>query len=319
MQHAFSLAIHGGAGTLTPESMTSKLEQSLHSALRRSLVAGHRILAKGGSAVDAVMAAVVVLEDDPLFNAGYGSVFNAAGQQEMDAAIMDGRTKQAGAVAGICGPRNPIVAARAVMDHSPHVMMIGEGALEFLRGQQIAFEDVEYFQTERRWRALQEKLARQRAGRLAPLEDADRHGTVGAVAMDREGRLAAATSTGGVTAKLPGRVGDSPLIGAGTWASDHCAVSATGDGEHFIRVGVAHEIEARVHYAHQLLADAAEQVLGEIGRRGGSGGLIAIDAAGQIAMPFNSRGMYRGSIDRGGMAATAIYREIPHQVDCSGL
>jgi beta-aspartyl-peptidase (threonine type) len=319
MQHDFSLAIHGGAGAHAPESMTSRLEQSLHAALRRSLIAGYRILARDGPAKDAVMAAVMVLEDDPLFNAGFGSVFNAAGRQEMDAAIMDGHTKDAGAVAGICGPRNPIAAARAVMDHSPHVMMVGDGALEFLRGQDILFEDDEYFQTERRWRALQEKLSRQRAGRLAPLEDTDRHGTVGAVAIDRKGRLAAATSTGGVTAKLPGRVGDSPLIGAGTWASEHCAVSATGDGEHFIRVGVAHEIEARVHYLKQPLADAAEQVLGEIGRRGGSGGLIAINAAGQITMPFNSRGMYRGSIDMAAMAETAIYREIPHRVDCSRL
>ena len=317
MQHLFCLAVHGGAGVLAPESITSGTEQSLHAALRKALVAGYQILAHGGSARNAVVAAVMVLEDDPHFNAGRGSVFNAAGRQEMDAALMDGRSQSAGAVAGICGPRNPIAAARAVMDHSPHVMLCGEGAMSFLRTQGIVFEAEEYFQTERRWRALHEKLERERAGRLAPLEDADRHGTVGAVARDQEGRLVAATSTGGVTAKLPGRVGDSPLIGAGTWASDRCAVSATGDGEHFIRIGVAHEIDARMRHAQQTLMDAATQVIGEVGRRGGSGGLIAIDAAGRIAMPFNSRGMYRGSIDSTGLAETAIYRDAPRRVDCS--
>ena len=317
MQHPFCLAVHGGAGALAPESMTSGVEQSLHAALRRALLAGYRTLSDGGSAKNAVVAAVMVLEDDPQFNAGVGSVFNAAGRQEMDAALMDGRSRSAGAVAGICGPRNPIVAARAVMDHSPHVMLSGEGAMTFLRGQSIVFEEEEYFQTERRWRALQDKLEQERSGRLAPLPDADRHGTVGAVALDREGRLAAATSTGGVTAKLPGRVGDSPLIGAGTWASEHCAVSATGDGEHFIRVGAAHEIDARLRHASQTLADAATQVVGEIGRRGGSGGMIAIDATGKIAMAFNSRGMYRGSIDSAGMAETAIYRDRPRRVDCA--
>ena len=311
----FALAVHGGAGTLAPELMTAALERTLHECLRAALLAGNKILSAGGPAVDAVAAAVVVLEDSPHFNAGYGSVFNAAGLQEMDAAIMDGRTRAAGAVAGICGPRDPVLAARAVMERSPHVMLIGEGAIQFLREQRLMFEPVEYFQTERRWRALQDKLDAQRAGILRPLEDADRHGTVGAVALDKAGGLAAATSTGGVTAKLPGRVGDSPLIGAGTWASDACAVSATGDGEHFIRVGVGHEICARIRYAGQGVAEAAEAAIADVGRLGGSGGLVAVDAAGRVTMPFNARGMYRGMIDSTGAGCTAIYRDAPRTLD----
>ena len=217
--------------------------------------------------MEAVAAAVMALEDNAHFNAGHGSVFNAAGRQEMDAAIMDGRSRLAGAVAGVCGPRNPILAAQAVMQQSPHIMMIGEGAARVpARARACAFEEDEYFQTERRWRALQDKLRGQRAGNIAPLDDADRHGTVGAVAMDAGGGLAAATSTGGMTAKLPGRVGDSPLIGAGTWASDTCAVSATGDGEHFIRVGVGHEVCARMRLGGQTLTEAADEVIAEVGR-----------------------------------------------------
>jgi beta-aspartyl-peptidase (threonine type) len=313
----FVLAVHGGAGTLAPEIVTAGLEQSIHNALRKALRAGNKILAAGGPAIDAVTAAVVVLEDDPLFNAGHGAVFNAAGRQEMDAAVMDGATRGAGAVAGICGPRNPVLAARAVMEHSSHIMMIGEGAMQFARDCGLPFEDEEYFQTERRWRALQSKLGDQRAGNIAPLDDADRHGTVGAVAMDMRGGLASATSTGGTTAKLPGRVGDSPLIGAGTWASDLVAVSATGDGEHFIRVGVGHEINARLRYAGQSVEVAAEDVIAEVGRRGGSGGLIAVDASGRVAMPFNGRGMYRGTIDESGVGHTAIYRDMPRRLDAA--
>ena len=311
----FVLAVHGGAGTLAPELMTAQIEQSLHAGLRAALWAGHKVLAAAGQAVDAVAAAVMALEDNPHFNAGNGSVFNAAGKQEMDAAIMDGRSGSAGSVAGICGPRNPVLAAMTVMTHSPHVMMVGQGAQEFLRARGLAFEDEEYFQTERRWRSLQDKLKGQRNGNIAPLDDADRHGTVGAVALDMEGGLAAATSTGGVTAKLPGRVGDSPLVGAGTWATTTCAVSATGDGEHFIRVGVAHEICARIRFAGQTVTEAADIVLGEVGKRGGSGGLIAVDALGRVAMPFNARGMYRGTIDERGIGHTAIYRDLERPLD----
>ena len=318
MHDRFVLAVHGGAGTLAPELMTPGLEHTLHGGLRAALHAGHRILAAGGPAVEAVAASVVALEDNPNFNAGHGSVFNAAGRQEMDAAIMDGRSRMAGAVAGVCGPRNPVLAAKIVMERSGHVVMVGEGAHEFLRGMGCTFEEDEYFQTERRWRALQDKLNGQRAGNIAPLDDADRHGTVGAVAMDRRGGLAAATSTGGITAKLPGRLGDSPMFGAGTWASDHCAISATGDGEHFIRVGVGHELCARVRFAGQTVADAADAVIAEVGVRGGSGGLIAVDAAGQVAMPFNARGMYRGTVDATGRGYTAIYRDLPRQLMIGG-
>ncbi len=318
MSDRFVLAVHGGAGTLAPELMTPGMEQTLHGGLRTALYAGYRILAAGGPALEAVAASVAALEDNPNFNAGHGSVFNAAGLQEMDAAIMDGRTRNAGAVAGICGPRNPVLAAKLVMERSPHVVLIGEGAHHFLHEMGCTFEDDEYFQTERRWRALQDKLNGQRAGNIAPLDDADRHGTVGAVAMDRAGGLAAATSTGGITAKLPGRLGDSPMFGAGTWASDHCAISATGDGEHFIRVGVGHEVCARVRFAGQSLAEATDAVIAEVGVRGGSGGLIAVDAAGQVAMPFNARGMYRGTVDATGVGHTAIYRDLPRRVDVGG-
>jgi isoaspartyl peptidase/L-asparaginase-like protein (Ntn-hydrolase superfamily) len=311
MAGRYVLAVHGGAGTIAPELMTPGTARVVHNGLRAALRAGQRILAAGGRAVDAAAAAVVVLEDDPQFNAGHGSVFNAAGRQEMDAAIMDGRTQAAGAVAGICGPKNPILAARAVMERSPHVMLVGEGAHSFLRAQDVAFEEEEYFQTQRRWAALQKKLAHKRAGRIAPLEDADRHGTVGAVALDMAGALAAATSTGGVTAKLPGRVGDSPLLGAGTWATKHCAISATGDGEFFMRLGVGHEIAARVGLAGQQVTQAASDVIGELGFMGGSGGVIALDAAGQLAMPFNARGMYRGMVDSEGRGYTALYRGEP--------
>ena len=288
--------------------MTRSVERSLHESIRTALKAGYHVLAAGGPATDAVVAAVMVLEDDPQFNAGRGSVFDADGLQEMDAAIMDGRTRSAGAVSGICGPRNPILAAQAVMQRSSHVMLSGDGAIAFLQGK-VPFEDREYFETERRWRALQDKLANQRAGKLAPLSDQDRHGTVGAVAMDAGGGLAAATSTGGVTAKLPGRVGDSPLIGAGTWASEACAISATGDGEHFIRAGAAHEICAQLRFAGKTLEQAGDDVIAAIGRRGGSGGLVAVDADGNVAMPFNSRGMYRGVIDAAGFARSAIFRD----------
>ncbi len=304
----FVLAVHGGAGTFPPEMMTGSLQNALQDSLRAALEAGHRVLAAGGLAQDAVVAAVMLLEDDPQFNAGRGSVFNAAGQQEMDAALMVGRTRSAGGVAGICGPRNPILAAQAVMEQSSHVLMCGAGAMEFLRDK-VEFEEEEYFQTERRWRALQAKVSAHRAGKLAPLDDQDRHGTVGAVAMDATGGLAAGTSTGGVTAKMPGRIGDSPLIGAGTWASEVCAVSATGDGEHFMRAAAAHEIAARLRFTTQTLAQAGEDVIAGLGKRGGSGGLIAVDAAGNIAMPFNSRGMYRGSIDAAGNVRTAIFRQ----------
>ena len=310
---SFALAIHGGAGTLRPDAMTGARADRYHAGLRQALEAGRDILADGGNALDAVTAAVVALEDEPLFNAGRGAVFTAAGAQEMDAAIMDGQERRAGAVAGICGPKNPILAARAVMEQSPHVMLIGEGALAFCRAQGLAFAEPDYFYTESRWRALQQTIEQQRRGLAeedAEAVEARRHGTVGAVARDRLGNLAAATSTGGMTGKLPGRVGDSPIIGAGTYADNEtCAVSATGHGEFFIRFGAAHEIAARIRYGGRSLQDASREVVDALGRIGGSGGLIAVGRDGELALPFNCTGMYRGYVGADGIAYTAIYNE----------
>ena len=308
MTTEFSLAIHGGAGTLRRGAMSAARADRYHQALRQSLVAGRDILENGGSALDAVTAAVVAMEDNPLFNAGRGAVFTLAGNQEMDAAVMDGKDRRAGAVAGIFGPKNPILAARAVMEHSPHVLLIGDGALALCRVQGLAFADRDYFHTDSRWRALQQTLERQAKG-LAESDEARRHGTVGAVARDRSGNLAAATSTGGTTGKMPGRVGDSPIIGAGTWADNRCAVSATGHGEFFIRYAAAHEVAARLTHRGDRLADAARQVVDELGRVGGSGGLIAVDGRGDLALPFNCSGMYRGYVKTDGIVYTAIYDE----------
>ena len=298
----YQIAIHGGAGTIPLASMAPGEADVHHQGLREALAAGHHVLAEGGPALEAVTVAVMALEDNPLFNAGHGAVYTAAGVQEMDAAVMDGATRRVGAVTGISGPRNPVQAARAVMEHSPHVLLAGEGALAFLRAHGVPFEDAPYFHTARRWDALQRMLA----GRART--DADRHGTVGAVASDRHGHLAAATSTGGMTGKMPGRIGDSPLPGAGTWADEACAVSATGHGESFIRIAAAHELSARLRLAGENLDTACAAVMAALANIGGDGGLIAIDRTGAIAMPFNSQGMYRGMITANGVAQTGIDR-----------
>ncbi len=308
MDQTFSLAVHGGAGTMRRDAMTPALEAEHHAGLRAALMAGHAVLAAGGTALDAVTRAVMALEDDPLFNAGRGAVFTAEGRLEMDAAIMDGRTRAAGAVAGVLGPRNPVLAARAVMEHSGCVLLVGKGAMAFCREQGLAFEDAAYFHTERRWQALQAELDRRRRQAPDTRDDAARHGTVGAVARDVAGNLAAATSTGGMTAKRPGRVGDCPVIGAGTWAENaSCAVSATGTGEVFIRHAAAHEIAARMRLGGQTLTQAAEDVVSELGHDGGDGGLIAVATDGSVALPFNCAGMYRGTIGADGIGRTAIY------------
>lgn len=304
------LALHGGAGTIRAAAMAPAEAADFHAGLRAALQAGHRVLAGGGAALEAVTAAVMALEDDPRFNAGRGAVYTSAGLHELDAAIMDGRTRAAGAVAGILGPRNPVLAARAVMEHSGTVLLIGEGALAFLRGQGLAWEEAAYFHTDRRSQALQAVLDRRRRGDPDTSDDADRHGTVGAVACDAGGHLAAATSTGGMTGKLPGRVGDCPVIGAGTWADDAtCAVSCTGHGEVFIRWAAAHEIAARMRHRGEALSVAADVVVAELAAAGGDGGLVAVDAAGNVALPFNSAGMYRGRIGADGVAWTGIHRE----------
>jgi L-asparaginase / beta-aspartyl-peptidase len=307
----FLLAVHGGAGTLRRSRMSAARAALYHAGVRRGMAAGRTVLHDGGSAVDAVTAAVVAFEDDPLFNAGRGAVFTAAGTQEMDAAVMEGRERRAGAVAGIFGPKNPVLAARAVMQHSPHVLLIGDGPLALCRAHGLAFADRDYFYTEARWRALQQMLAEPAGGGAAPDDEEARiHGTVGAVARDRNGDLAAATSTGGMTGKLPGRVGDSPLIGAGTYADNaSCAVSATGHGEVFIRFAAAHEIAARVRHRGESVAQAARTVVGDLGRAGGSGGVIAVGGSGEAALAFNCDGMYRGYVGSDGIMYTAIYDE----------
>ncbi|MGR3629998.1 MAG: isoaspartyl peptidase/L-asparaginase family protein [Sulfitobacter sp.] len=304
----YSLAIHGGAGTLLKENMTLEKEAAYHDALARALEAGEAILREGGSAMDAVEAAVCALENEPLFNAGRGAVYTSEGTQEMDAAVMDGRDRRAGSVAGVFGPKNPVKLARAVMERTEHVTLIGPNALEIARQAGLEFGDRDYFFTQSRWDALQETLAMRARGEVSD-DPAVRHGTVGAVARDTAGNIAAATSTGGMTAKAPGRVGDTPMIGAGTFADNAtCAVSATGHGEVFIRWNAAGEIAARMRHAGEDLATAADHVvLQDLAPNDGSGGVIAVDGAGNIAMPFNSQGMYRGSVRQGSAPETNIY------------
>jgi len=301
----YALAIHGGAGTMSPEQMTPDIERAVRAGLQRSMDAGQTILRSGGSSLDAVTAAVRVLEDDPVFNAGRGAVFTSAETHEMDAALMDGRTLRAGAVGGVSRIRNPIDLARGVMEKSPHVMLSGQGAEAFARELGLEIVDEKYFHTQQRWQALE----RVRAARAEPLSDADRHGTVGAVALDQSGNLAAATSTGGNTNKRPGRIGDSPIIGAGTYANNKtCAVSATGDGEFFVRAVAAHDVSALMEYREMNLGEAARIVIEKVATLGGTGGLIAVDREGNIALPFNTIGMYRGSIDVDGRSFVGIYK-----------
>ena len=307
----WGLVVHGGAGTISRESLTPEREGAIRAALEDALRAGHAVLADGGSSLDAVTRAVVVLEDAPYFNAGKGAVFTHDGKNELDAAIMVGSTRAAGSVAGVRTIKNPILLARAVMERSPHVMLIGEGAEQLAEVAGVERVDPSYFHTEERWQQLQEHLAREREGGAA-FAPAGPHklGTVGAVALDRGGALAAGTSTGGMTNKRYGRVGDSPVIGAGTYADATCAVSATGHGEHFIRHTVARDVCARVAYLKLPVARAAHQIVMEdLVAAGGEGGVIAIDRDGNIATPFNSTGMYRGHIGADGVPHVAIYAE----------
>jgi beta-aspartyl-peptidase (threonine type) len=293
------IAIHGGAGTIDRSAMTASKEARYVAALRRALKTGYRILEAGGPGLDAVVAAVVELEDSPLFNAGRGAVFNADERHELDASVMDGTRLRAGAVAGVSRIKNPVLAARAVMEHSAHVLLAGRGAERFARRQGLTLVAKSYFSTAARLAAL----------RTPRRTVAEQHGTVGAVARDSFGNLAAATSTGGYTGKLPGRIGDSPIIGAGTYADNRsCAVSGTGLGEVFIRCVLAYDVAARMRYCGEPLKRAASAALESISVLGGYGGLIAIDHRGNVAMPFNCEGMYRGCIDRGGRETIAIYR-----------
>jgi beta-aspartyl-peptidase (threonine type) len=292
-----AIAIHGGAGTLSLDDLSAEATRPYREGLERALAAGLGLLERGGAALDAVVAAVQVLEQDPLFNAGRGAVLAADGSVELDASIMDGRDLRAGAVAAVRHVRSPIDLARRVMEHSGHVMLVGVGAEEFALEQGLALVPNGHFVTERRRAELQRILA----GQSLPGRE-DLMGTVGAVALDEQGNLAAATSTGGTAGKRWGRVGDSPLIGAGTYAAnDACAVSATGHGEYFIRAAVAHEIASLVRYRGlDVVAAADEVVMRQLVRLGGSGGVIAVGRDGRIAMPFNSPGMLRAAADSNG-------------------
>lgn len=303
-----SIAIHGGAGVINRASMSDEAERAYRADLGRALDAGYAVLEKGGSSLDATITAVRILEDSPYFNAGHGSVFSHAGINELDAAIMDGATQKAGAVAGVKHIRNPIELARMVMERTPHVLLSGEGAEEFALEQGVTLVPGSYFYTERRWKQLEEAQKNERVAANLQ-EDIGYFGTVGAVARDRNGNLAAATSTGGMTNKRWGRIGDSPLIGAGTYADNEtCAVSATGSGEYFIRAVVAHEICARVRLSQVSAAAAARDVIhGKLSDIGGDGGVIVVDTNGELSLEFNTEGMFRGARDSRGRREVSIY------------
>ena len=302
-----AIVIHGGAGTIAREEMTADKETAIRAALQASVQAGYQSLLSGAGSTEAVVAAIRVMEDSPLFNAGKGAVFNAAGKHEMDASIMEGAGLNAGAVASVASIRNPIELAHRVMTDSGHVMLMGDGAEQFAREHGFAMMDPEYFHTDFRWQQLQQI----KAAESAPSDDKDQwFSTVGAAALDSFGNLAAGTSTGGTSNKRWGRVGDSPIIGAGTYADNNsCAVSATGHGEFFMRYVVAYNICNRVALGASVDV-AADKVVNDIlVKANGEGGVIAIDRHGNIATPFNSEGMYRASVDTRGEMKIAIYRE----------
>lgn len=308
--------IHGGAGVIRKGSLTPEREKEYRAKLEEALLAGYKALQAGKTSLDAVEIAIRILEDSPLFNAGKGAVFTADGKNELDSSIMDGKTLAAGAAAGLHHVKNPITLARAIMERSPHVMMTGEGAEKFAKEQNIELVDEKYFWTQPRWDALQrilkeekEKAAPEKKVSLAAEEPANKFGTVGAIALDKDGNLAAGTSTGGMTNKKYGRVGDAPIIGAGTYANnDTCAVSATGWGEFFIRLGVARDISAMMEYRALPVHQAADAVMGKVGKLGGDGGVIAMDKFGNIGISFNSEGMYRAYINSDGKPVVEIYK-----------
>jgi beta-aspartyl-peptidase (threonine type) len=305
----WGIAIHGGAGSIDTLKMSPLDRQLRRDALMRSLRAGHRILAAGGSSLDAVQAAIMVLEDDSMFNAGKGAVFTADGRNELDAALMDGKTLNAGSVAGLHHIKNPIALARLVMEKSPHVMMIGDGAERFAREQGVAMMPERYFRTGARWKAYLDRKKADEQKRKSAAAPKPGFGTVGAVALDKAGNLAAGTSTGGTAMKRYGRVGDAPIIGAGTYANTTCAVSATGDGEYFIRLTIARDICSRIQYQGLRVSQAADTVIfGVLGRTKGKGGVIVLDNHGNVAMPFNTTGMYRGMMSADGTAVVLMVK-----------
>ena len=305
----WSLAVHGGAGVLERGELTPEKDKAYRAGLDAALEAGAKVLKAGGSSLDAVEAAVRVLEDNPLFNAGKGAVFTAEGRNELDASIMDGATLRAGAVAGVTRTRNPVSLARAVMEKSPHVLLVREGADQFSKENGLEQVEPEYFRTEERWKQLEAW----RKDHQAALDPTHLFGTVGAVALDQAGHVAAATSTGGMTGKRWARVGDSPIIGAGTYARDGvCAVSATGSGEYFIRESAARQVCDRVAWKGETVQQAADGTMASITKIGGDGGLIAIDGEGRAAFGMNDLGMYRGAISSSAPTPrTAIYANEP--------
>ncbi|MBH1959708.1 MAG: isoaspartyl peptidase/L-asparaginase [Flavobacteriia bacterium] len=316
-QKKYVLVLHGGAGTITRENMTAEKEKAYRAKLTEALKAGYAEIMKGKSSVDAVAAAIIIMEDSPLFNAGKGAVFTSDGKNELDAAIMFGKDKSAGAIAGVHTVKNPIKAAIAVMKNSEHVMMIGEGAEIFAREQGLEIVNPDYFWTKDRWEILQ-KL-KQKEALKNPLKTSQNHlpesyevdqkfGTVGAVALDKDGNIAAGTSTGGMTNKKFGRIGDAPIIGAGTYANTQVGISATGWGEFFIRTTAARTLAAKMEYQNKDIKSAAGEVIAEIEKMGGDGGLIALDKDGNIAMPFNTAGMYRGAVTENGHVEIEIYK-----------
>ena len=316
----FAIAIHGGSGAITRVTLTPYNESAYLSALEEALEAGRKVLVGGGTSLDAVVAAVKAMEDSPLFNAGKGAVFTSEGTNEMDASVMEGRERRAGAVAGVTVVKNPVEAARAVMEKSRHVLLAGRGAEQFAREQGLAIVDPAYFRTEERWQQLQRAKERDRLplGHDDPEADPkktsllagdEKYGTVGAVALDQAGNLAAATSTGGITNKRLGRVGDSPIVGAGTWAeNESVAVSATGTGEMFIRGATAHDIAALVKYRGLSPQAAADEALAKVRAMGGRGGVIVLDRTGDAVFSFTTEGMYRGFAKGAAKSEIRIFR-----------
>jgi beta-aspartyl-peptidase (threonine type) len=311
----FGIAIHGGAGTISKKNLSPEMERAYKDKLTESLMKGHALLKAGGTSIQAVEAAIKILEDSPLFNAGKGSVFNSEGEIEMDAAIMEGQFLKAGAVAGLKRIKNPICAAKVVMEKTPHVFVIGEGAENLVKKYGIEFEEPAYFYEEKRWQQLQKvkgsEIQQLDHTEIETTEGDHKYGTVGAVALDTYGNLAAGSSTGGLTNKKPGRVGDSPVIGAGTYANNQtCAVAATGEGEYFIRAVVGHDISALMEYKGWTIQQATQEVIAnKMTQLGGRGGVISIDKEANISIVFNTKGMYRAFVKQDEKPEVLIYKE----------
>ena len=316
-QKRYVLVIHGGAGTITKQTMTNEKETAYREKLTEALKAGFVEIKKGNTSVDAVAASIIVMENSPLFNAGKGAVFTNEGKNEMDAAIMFGKDKSAGAIAGVHKIKNPIKAAISVMQNSEHVMLSGEGAEKFAQEQGLEIVDPSYFWTKDRWESLQKMKQKENSKTIKKIGQNSvpdsfgidkKFGTVGAVALDQKGNIAAGTSTGGMTNKKWNRIGDAPIIGAGTYANSQVGISCTGWGEFFIRATAARTLAAKMEYQNKDLKTAAQETIDEIEKMGGNGGLIALDKNGNIAMPFNTAGMYRGAITEDGEILIEIYR-----------